>query len=492
MRRLRGVRATLVGAAAALALTLSGCGIEGGLYDMTLPGGADVGDDPITITADFSDVVDLVPQSSVKVENIDVGRVQRIALNPDGRSAKVTLVVRRDVDLPADTAARLQQTSLLGEKFVALVRPAEATSAGPALGDGAHIGLADTSQVAEIEQVLGAASMILNGGGIGKFQEVSQELQKISDGRPEEIRAFLRDMNTFVTSLDGRKKAITGALDALNSLSQTIEADEDKINKALDGLSPGMEVLVEQRTQLVDMMSTLDELGVVTKRTLDASKEDMIEDLKLLEPILRELAESGDALPTSLEMLLTFPFPDAVLQTIRGDYLNVFVTANFSTPADCDRMGCPWPQITTDGNTQGLAQGLRRFDGLPEEEATDEPTPDATDGPTDGPTVGPSDEPTDGPTEEPTPSDDPTEEPTDGPTVGPGDDPTGGPDATDPTGGETDGPAGDGVSPAPMLLPPTDSPLPGIVQPYVQVPRYLFADGVGRVTSPRRVTTKEN
>lgn len=333
---------------------LSGCGmLSGGVYDTPLPGGADVGSKPMRITADFDDVLDLVPQSSVKVDDVAVGRVDRIRLNPDGRSARVTLLVNRDAQLPAGTVARLQQTSLLGEKYVALVRP-ETPQAGRPVGDGTRIALADTSQAAEVEQVLGSLSMVLNGGGIGQFQEISRELQKVSAGRPEEIRTFLQQIKTFVGTLDDRKESITSALDGLNRLSKNLEADQDKIVRALDGLSPGMKVLVDQRKQLVAMLSSLDRLSDVTVDVLDKSQDDIVADLKALDPILTQLARAGRDLPDSLEILLTYPFPDSVLGAIKGDYVNVFVETNFRTlPAGCKKQGCSWPQVEDPNYPEG-------------------------------------------------------------------------------------------------------------------------------------------
>ncbi len=100
------MRRLLVAAVVAGLAALPGGGVlGGGVYDTPLPGGADVGSKPIRITADFDDVLDLVPQSSVKVDDVAVGRVDRIRLNPDGRSARVTLLVNRDAQLPAGTVA---------------------------------------------------------------------------------------------------------------------------------------------------------------------------------------------------------------------------------------------------------------------------------------------------------------------------------------------------------------------------------------------------
>ena len=406
-------RTRLAVATAFVGLLTSGCGmLSGGVYDTPLPGGADVGDDPITLTADFEDVLDLVPQSSVKVDNVAVGRVSEIRLNEGGMSARVELVVNSEVNLPAGTTARLQQTSLLGEKYVALVRP-ESPASGDELTTGDRIGLAETSQAAEVEEVLGALSLVLNGGGIGQFQEISRELQQVSDGRPEDIKAFLRQMKTFVSGLDDRKEAISDALDGLARLSKTLDDDKAKIVSALDGLSPGMKVFVDQRKQLVRMLESLDRLSDVTVDTLDAAQDDIVRDFKALDPILTQLAKAGSDLPDSLQILLTYPFPDSVLGAIKGDYLNVFIETNFRTlPDGCDSIGCAWPQLidtTPSSAGRSATAKVEDSDGPPPPSILP-PTDSATPGiPTPTVTV-PA--PADSPAPQPTPSESPSPEAT--------------------------------------------------------------------------------
>ncbi|UMG93780.1 MCE family protein [Nocardioides sp. TF02-7] len=115
---------TMARAAAGLlagSVLLTGCDFD--VYQLPLPGGADVGDDPITVKVYFEDVLDLVPKSSVKVNDVTVGQVSDIEL--DGYTAEVTLELRDDTGLPDNAEAKIRQTSLLGEKFVSLEMPAD-------------------------------------------------------------------------------------------------------------------------------------------------------------------------------------------------------------------------------------------------------------------------------------------------------------------------------------------------------------------------------
>lgn len=424
MRTIPGRRTSAV-ILAALGLALSGCGVlSGGVYDAPLPGGADVGDDPITVTAEFTDVLDLVPQSSVKVDNVAVGRVTDITLSEDGRTAEVELEIRGDLDLPGATTARLQQTSLLGEKYVALLRP-EAT-AGKPLADGAVLGAGDTDAAATAEQVLGALSLVLNGGGVGQFQEISRELQAAGGGRTSEVRTFLTELDRFVGVLDDRRDAITGAIDGLARLGTSLDGDREQIANVLDELAPGMAVLSEQRPQLTRMLTALDRLSKITVRTLDASQEDMVRDLELLDPILSELAKAGADLPYSLELLFTYPFPDSVLGAIRGDYLNVFMTTNFRTlPAGCAAIGCWWPQPPAGSPAAGSGRISPSTDPPP---AVLPPTDNATPGIPSPSVPGPSILPTD-----------PSTNPSSGSTTS---SPTGSPTPSESSSSEVPGPSG--------------------------------------------------
>ncbi len=313
-----------LGALGAVLLLVAGCGSGGfsGLYGAPLPGGADLGPHPYTVVADFSDVLDLVPQASVKVNDVAVGRVDTIGLAADDKTAVVTMSVNGDVSLPADAGAELRQSSLLGEKYVELVAPTDGTGT---LANGAVIPLSRTNRSPEIEEVLGALSLLLNGGGIAQVQNIVRELNSALSGNEPELRALLSNLDATVADLDGQRTRIVNAIQSLDRLSATLAGQTTQIADALQNLAPGLAVLNQQRDQLVGMLDALDKLSGVAVDTVDSSRQELVTDLKQLTPTLQMIAQAGDNLPKSLQVLVTYPFTDYTVNDVKGDYFNADV-----------------------------------------------------------------------------------------------------------------------------------------------------------------------
>lgn len=321
-RLARAVVALLAGA-----LLLTGCDFD--VYKLPLPGGTSV-DDPITVKAEFADVLDLVPKSTVKVNDVSVGQITDVSL--DGRHAVVTMEIPGDTDLPDNATAAIRQTSLLGEKFVALSPPPSGASDNP-LGDGDVIPLDRTGRNPEVEEVLGALSLLLNGGGVAQLKTIATELNKVFDGREDVARSVLDQIRTFVGQLDDNKQDIVHAIDSLNNLAVSVRQQQGSIDAALDQLPSALTSLDQQRADLVTMLKSLDRLGAVGVRVIQASKAGTIETLRQLNPVLTELGNAGDAFVKSFNVFLTYPFVDEVVgrdpQVARnlhmGDYTNLSV-----------------------------------------------------------------------------------------------------------------------------------------------------------------------
>ncbi|PZF87843.1 mammalian cell entry protein, partial [Micromonospora deserti] len=305
------------------ALLPAGCGLPE-VTDLPLPGGEPAGAG-YTVTVEFSDVLDLVPQAAVKVDDVTVGSVEKISLA--GWTARVTLRIDREVRLPANATAAVRQSSLLGEKYVTVAAPPTEPARGR-LADGDVIPLVRTSRGAEVEEVLAALGLLLNGGGLAQLRIINQELAAALDGREPAVRDALRQLDTFIGGLERQKTDIVRAVEALDRLTGRLARQRQVVGDAVDSLAPGMTVLARQRAQLTSALTALGELGRVGTRVVERSRDDTLASVRALQPILEQLVRAGDDLPKSLDFMLSFPFPPNVTGAIVGDFVNLAVTAD--------------------------------------------------------------------------------------------------------------------------------------------------------------------
>lgn len=331
MRRRNGALVRVIAGITVVAGVGSGCGFSG-LYGVPLPGGPDLGSHPYKVVVQFKDVLDLVPQSNVKLDDVDVGRVDSIGLAPDGVTAQVTVDLNASVALPANAGASIKQTSLLGEKFVSLSPPVGEAASGK-LVDGATIPLDRTQRGTELEEVFGALSLLLNGGGVAQLQTIMRELNAALSGREADVRSLLEQTNTFISGLNDQRSEISRALVGVNTLSKTVNTQKANLQLALDDLPAGLQILNAQEPQFVALLKQLDQLGVVATNVINRSKDSTVADLQALQPTLRALADSGANLPKSLQILPTFPFTNASANGITGSYgnLNLTIDANLDS-----------------------------------------------------------------------------------------------------------------------------------------------------------------
>ena len=127
---------------AALAISclclLTSCGGWRGLNSLPLPGTQGKGDGAYTIQAQLPDVVVIQPNTRVRVADVNIGNVTKIEVQD--WHALVTMRINGDIHLPANSTAKVGQTSLLGSMHIELAPPTDEApkrAAQERLGDSA-------------------------------------------------------------------------------------------------------------------------------------------------------------------------------------------------------------------------------------------------------------------------------------------------------------------------------------------------------------------
>lgn len=354
-------RLRVAAAAVGALLALSGCGFKGA-YSLPLPGGNASGS-AYHVTAVFDDVQDLVPMSAVRVDDVPVGDVTSISYDPKDGKAHVRMRIKKSVHLPANAVATLEQTTLLGEKYVALGPPTDQPPAGT-LKDGAVITDRATSNLPDVEEVFAVLSNVLNGSDLQDLQTIDLEISKALAGREQAVRSALTQLDTFVRGLDSQKQQIVRALDELDRFSGALARQNGTIATALDNLGPGLKVLADERAQFTQLLTDLAKFGKVATRIITASREQTVAGLRDLQPILAHLRAAGTNLPHSLELLITYPFPKDIANAVPGDYNGLYLSFD-ADPVFCSIVAmagislptCPKMTFSTPGSPTTPKQG---------------------------------------------------------------------------------------------------------------------------------------
>ena len=303
-----------------LVLLTSGCGWRG-VNSLALPGTQGNGPGSFEIRAQMPDVMNIQPNSRVRVADVTVGHVSKIEL--ESGHALVSMRLDGNVDLPANATAKIGMTTIFGSLHIELAPPADEAPQGR-LREGSLIPLSRAGAYPTPEQTLSALSLVLNGGGVGQAGDVVEALSTAFRGREADLRSLIEQSNTFTTNLNDQSGDIIAATDSLNNLVGKFAEQQPVLDRAVRTIPDALAVLNGERGNLTEAADQLGILSAMTVDTVNRSKESLVKELQQVGPVLGALGDAGPALTRSLGLLPTYPFPNAdVEKWHRGDSTNL-------------------------------------------------------------------------------------------------------------------------------------------------------------------------
>ena len=89
------------------------------------------GADTYELEARFASVGGLERGSAVKMAGVTVGKVSAVGLDPEYKTALVTLQIRSDLKIAEDAIASIRTSGLIGDKFISLQPGGSSTTLEP-------------------------------------------------------------------------------------------------------------------------------------------------------------------------------------------------------------------------------------------------------------------------------------------------------------------------------------------------------------------------
>ena len=248
---------------------VSACSNWRGVNSLPLPGTQGNGPGAYTIEAQLPDVANIERNSRVRVGDVTVGNVSDI--KRQGWHALVTMTINGNVKLPANATATIGQTSLLGSLHIELAPPKDVAPQG-VLHEGSIIPLTSGAAFPSTEQTLASVSLLLNGGGLGQIQDITQALSVAFAGRENDLRSLIQQLDTFISHVNDQKDDIIAAADSLNKLAGQFAAQRPVVDRALTSIPNALSVLKNQRDNLSDALAQLGKFSALVADSTNRPK----------------------------------------------------------------------------------------------------------------------------------------------------------------------------------------------------------------------------
>jgi virulence factor Mce-like protein len=237
----------------------------------------------------------LSPGADVKIRGVIVGSVRGVRSTGEHALVELALQPGRLGLIPRNVRARLLPKTLFGERYVALVPPADA--------DPRHLRAGDTVrqdrsfQAIEVDRVLSDLMPVLRTVRPEKLNTTLHALSTALAGRGDQLGRTLATLSAYVGRLNPELPAVVHDLQALSDASATLNAAAPDLAAALENLRTTSRTVTGQQGQVGALLRSTTELAGTAEPFLAANESRLIRLSAQSRPVLGALAEYAPEYP---------------------------------------------------------------------------------------------------------------------------------------------------------------------------------------------------
>ncbi len=229
---------------------------------------------PYEIKVPFNEATQLAEQSDVRISGVNVGKVQNIALAPNGKQALATVDIdNKYAPLPESTRAILRTKTLLGETYIELT---PGSRDGPQLADGGTVPEANVAESVQLDEIfrtfnpqtraafqewMQEAAVAITGQGqglsyaLGELEPTFEEFEKlfrVLDTQRVAVSQLFRNGATTFRALRGREGELASLIQSSNRVFQTTAARD----RDIEALFRAFPTFLDESRLTVDRLKT--------------------------------------------------------------------------------------------------------------------------------------------------------------------------------------------------------------------------------------------
>jgi len=254
-----------------------------------------------TITADVEQAPSLFTNGRVMVRGVEVGTITGVEPGPHG--VRLTLEVNDDVKLPAGARLSVVPITVIADRYVQVEPPYD--GGGPALGNGDHIPLEDTTIPAELDDVLEEVRGLLAAleprrGKPGPLASLIRSLDEAVGGRSRQLAGTIEGSAAVLGNLASREAEITGLIQNLDRVFVALAGRSSEIGIVNERLQLVVEQLAADRDALEGTLENIAFLSIQGAGLIESSGDELGRSFGRLGRVLRTVLRHEASLSAGL------------------------------------------------------------------------------------------------------------------------------------------------------------------------------------------------
>lgn len=362
--------------------------------------------DSFELTAEFESTKKLPTKQPVLYKGISIGRVNKVAWDPEVQLSVVTFTLEDDFEIHEDAVLQIGERSLIGDPYLNLL--SRGSEASPELESGDQVpqtkpsvdfdealAFLDDEGRSRVKSLIGTVGRGLgpegNGAALnGTIGGTSKTISELNDltltlaGQEEELARLVSDASTVLQEIGSREDSVRTIVASGRRTLDAVAENTDSLDTALAEL-PGLlesgrtslaeaEPLIAEATPLVaDLRALAPDLRIAFDETREYSLGRTIDELLVITEGLTPLREAAE--PVLKDLLKLLDNLDPLVAEIAPAARNLVPGLDYLTPR-VSGIAALYALVAANGeNTDEVGNYLRAGFAFEPGEFNDTPTP---------------------------------------------------------------------------------------------------------------------
>jgi phospholipid/cholesterol/gamma-HCH transport system substrate-binding protein len=236
----------------------------------------------VTVKADRAGL-QLAKFGDVRLHGVLVGQVRGISQDGQQASIKIGLDPGEAKRIPDNVSVEIRPTTLFGQKYVALVDPADPS--GTPLHDGSVIPASRVTTNVELQQILATLFPLLRSIRPADLNTTLYAISTALAGRGEQLGRTISDLHSYLGTINVELPTVEKDLNLLASVSRTYSLAAPDLVRLLKNATVTARTVTSKKEQLGQFLTSLTGLSVTATGILQTNGDLIVREAHLASPL---------------------------------------------------------------------------------------------------------------------------------------------------------------------------------------------------------------